>query len=242
MAPSFFPLPHVEDSKKRVRVLFGGKYIVDTKQSKLVWIKPFYPLYFFNSDEIPSSYLTESLRSDEHIIYDLAVGNRIAERSVKKYLTGDLKGLINIEFSAADAWFEEDDQIFVHPKDPYKRVDVLQSSRHIRVELNGVELANTTKPRLLFETGLPVRTYIPKTDVRMDLLVPSQTTTKCPYKGTASYYNVKLPDGSGADDIVWWYPVALPECDQVKGFAAFYDEKVDVYVDGELQKRPGKLA
>ena len=117
---------------------------------------------------------------------------------MREYSEGKLSGLFYIEFSAADAWFEEDEQIFVHPKDPYKvrltpmvylpmsyvsqRVDVLQTSRHIRVELNGVEVANTKRARLLFETSLRVRTYIPKTDCRLDLFLPSQLTTECPYK------------------------------------------------------------
>lgn len=123
----------------------------------------------------------------------------MAKSAVQEHTGGDLAGLVSIKFDAVDAWFEEDEQIFVHPKDPYKvgtslflklwtlilalqRVDVLQSSRHVRVEVNGVEVANTTKPRLLFETFLPVRTYIPKTDCRVDLLRPSETTTACPYK------------------------------------------------------------
>lgn len=130
---------------------------------------------------------------------------------------------------------------------------MLQSSRHVRVEVNGVEVANTTKPRLLFETGLRVRTYIPKTDCRMDLLEPSNLTTECPYKvcreinafqsdrltemkGVASYYSVRTPTGL-AEDVVWWYRTPQAECIEIKGFAAFYDEKVDVWVDGEKQKR-----
>ena len=131
---------------------------------------------------------------------------------------------------------------------------MLQSSRHVRVEVDGVEVANTHKPRLLFETSLPVRTYIPKTDCRLDLLEPSELKTACPYKvsvpnfqshldrsliqGEASYYSVRLPDGSLAKDIVWWYLSPLAECNQIKGFAAFYDEKVDVWVDGVKQERP----
>lgn len=134
---------------------------------------------------------------------------------------------------------------------------MLQSSRHVRVVVNDVEVANTTKPRLLFETSLPVRTYIPKTDCRMDLLVPSDLTTQCPYKvrshhgraaltthpprpvqGVANYYSVKIPDGSLVRDIVWWYRTPQLECAEIRGYVAFYDEKVDVWVDGILQERP----
>lgn len=135
-----------------------------------------------------------------------------------------------------------------------QRVDVLQSSRHVRVEFNGQEIANTTKPRLLFETSLRTRTYIPMTDCRLDLLVPSKTTSECPYKvrasavvldrdslsmlqGVANYYTIRLPDGTKSEDSVWWYRTPQAECIEIKGFLAFYDEKLDVFVDGVLQKR-----
>ncbi|PSR79025.1 hypothetical protein PHLCEN_2v7212 [Hermanssonia centrifuga] len=234
---SCFTLPHLESSPKRVRVLFGGQYIVDTQDAKLVWVKPNYPNYFFKAEDLSDKFLVEAFRSWQHELYDVVVGGRRAEAAVTKYLEGDFNGLVSIEFGAVDAWFEEDEQIFVHPKDPYKRVDVLQSSRHIRIELNGQELANTTKPRLLFETGLQVRTYVPKTDCRMDLLAQSELTTACPYKGIANYCHVRLPDGTVSEDSVWWYRTPQLECAEIKGFLAFYDEKFDVWVDGVLQKR-----
>ncbi|KZT73617.1 DUF427-domain-containing protein [Daedalea quercina L-15889] len=232
--------PRIENSVKRVRVLFGGKYVIDTIRAKLVWLKPNYPYYFFDAADVPEEFLHQASKSVELDTYDLVVGTRKAELAVTKYLQGDLAGLVQIAFGAVDAWFEEDEEIFVHPKDPYKRVDVLQSSRHVRVVVNGVEVANTTKPRLLFETGLPVRTYIPKTDVRMDLLKPTDLTTACPYKGVANYYSVQLSTGETFDNIIWWYRVSLPECGDIKGYVAFYDEKVDTYFDGVLQARPGQ--
>ncbi|KAI0687658.1 DUF427-domain-containing protein [Cytidiella melzeri] len=234
-----FPLPHIEPSPKRVRVLFGGKYIVDTTSARLVWTKPYYPYFFFKSEDVPKEFLraAEGPQSDEHQLYDLVVGNRKANAAVSKYLKGDLAGLLNIEFGAVDAWFEEDEQIYVHPKDPYKRVDVLQSSRHVRVEFNGQEIANTKRPHLLFETSLRVRTYIPKIDCRMDLLVPTELTTQCPYKGVANYYSIHLPDGQVSANTVWWYRTPLPECIEIKGLLAFYDEKLDIYVDDVLQPR-----
>ncbi|KAH8100061.1 hypothetical protein BXZ70DRAFT_893950 [Cristinia sonorae] len=233
-----FSLPHIESSAKRIRVLFAGEYIVDTTHAKLVWTKPYYPYYYFKPSDVKSEFLVEALVSSKHRIYDIVVGDRRADAAVTEYLEGDLDGLMTIEFSAVDAWFEEDEPIYQHPKDPYKRVDVLQSSRHVRVELNGVELANTTKPRLLFETSLHVRTYIPKTDCNLALLRPSDLTTQCPYKGVANYYSVHLPDGTVAENVVWWYRTSQLECSDIKGYVAFYDEKLDVYVDGVLQKRP----
>jgi len=244
MAPPF-STPHIESSPKRVRVLFGGQWIVDTTKSKLVWEKPYYPNYFFVNDDVNQNCLRPSkdaATEGKEITYDVVVGERVAKAAVVRYASGDgdFTGLTKITFGAMDAWFEEEEQIFVHPKDPYKRVDVLQSSKHIRVEVDGVEIANSTKPRLLFETSLRVRTYIPKTDCRLDLFERSELTTACPYKGVASYYSVRLPESKGSklvEDIVWWYRTPQAECIEIKGYVAFYDEKVDVWVDGVKQPR-----
>lgn len=240
MAPPFTK-PHIEASPKRIRVLFGGQWIIDTKNALLIWEHQFYPTLFFKNADVPERYLRPSKASDKEkdLVFDVVVGEKIAKAAAVQSADSDLSGLTKIVFGAMDAWFEEEEEIFVHPKDPYKRVDVLQSSGHIRVEVAGVEVANTTKPRLLYETGLPVRTYIPKTDCRMDLLEPSNLTTQCPYKGTASYYSVRVPDERKlVENIVWWYPTPLIDCITIKGFVAFYDEKVDVWVDGEKQERP----
>ncbi|EEB91050.1 hypothetical protein MPER_10661, partial [Moniliophthora perniciosa FA553] len=177
--------------------------------------------------------------SDGVETYDIVVGKHTAPQAATVFTQDKLAGLLKIDFRAMNAWFEEDEQVFVHPKDPYKRVDVLQSSRHVRVEINGVEVANTHKPRFLYETGLPVRTYIPKTDCKVSLFAPSDLTTQCPYKGTANYYNIfTSPNESPASNVVWWYRNPNLECAAVQVFVAFYDEKVDVWIDGEKQERP----
>ncbi|HEY2076840.1 MAG TPA: DUF427 domain-containing protein, partial [Streptosporangiaceae bacterium] len=111
------------------------------------------------------------------------------------------------------------------------------SSRHIRVEVDGVTVADSTSPRILFETGLPPRYYLPLTDARTDLLRPSDTQTHCPYKGTASYWSVDAGNELHKD-IVWIYRAPLPESQKIAGLVAFYDEKVDVYIDGVLQRHP----
>ncbi|KAF5337939.1 hypothetical protein D9758_013085 [Tetrapyrgos nigripes] len=244
MAPPFTK-PHVEDSPRRVRVLFGGKVIVDTRKAKLVWEHAWYPQYYFPGSEVSPEFLdsnTKQSKPEGTTIYDVVSGNARAQGAATVFPSSHsepaLAGLTKITFSAMNAWFEEDEQIFGHPKDPYKRVDVLQSSRHVRVEVNGVEVANTHKPRFLYETELPVRTYIPKTDCRLDLLVPSSLTTACPYKGVANYYNVQLDKDQTVENIVWWYRNPNLECAAINGFVAFYDEKVDVWIDGEKQERP----
>ncbi|KAJ7261819.1 DUF427-domain-containing protein [Mycena haematopus] len=233
---------HIEDSPKRVRVLFGGEFIVDTKKAKLVWEQRYYPTYFFPHSELSPEYLQlVSEHPTNGDTYDLILTSKKAAGAVTKYTNSShqhLNGLLKINFSDADAWFEEDQQIFVHPKDPYKRVDVLNSSRHIRVEVEGVEVANSHAPKLLFETGLPVRSYLPKTDCRLDLLVPSELTTSCPYKGDAQYYHVQVSPEKRVENIVWWYKNPTAECAAINGLVAFYDERVDVFVDGEKQGQP----
>jgi len=228
---------HMEPSLRRVRVLFGGKYVVDTRNAQLVWEHKYYPLYYFKVEDLSTKYLRQSATSHESETekYDMVIGDHVAKDAVAKFSTGNVAGLVKVEWKAMDGWFEEDEQIFMHPKDPYKRCDVLQSSRHIRVELNGVELANTHKPRLLFETGLRMRTYIPVTDCRVDLFENSTLTTGCPYKGEANYYSIRLPNGDVTKDIVWFYRTPLIEVAGIKGLMAFYDEKVDVWVDGVKQ-------
>jgi uncharacterized protein (DUF427 family) len=134
-------------------------------------------------------------------------------------------------------WLEEDEPVYTHPRDPYKRVDILASSRRVRVEVDGVTVADSAQPRILFETGLPPRYYIPLTDVRMDLLRPSSTVTHCPYKGAASYWTVDTGQG-GHEDLVWISRAPLPESQKIAGLACFYNEKVDMYLDGELQAKP----
>jgi hypothetical protein len=114
--------------------------------------------------------------------HDIVVHDRTAPGGATTFSSGPFTGMVRITFSAADAWFEESERIHVHPKDPYKRIHILESAKHVRVEIDGVEVANTTHPKLLYETGLPVRTYIPHTDVRLGLLRPSDLTTSCPYK------------------------------------------------------------
>ncbi|KAI0260748.1 DUF427-domain-containing protein [Gloeopeniophorella convolvens] len=229
-----------EHCAKRIRVLVRGDFIVDTTRAQLVWEHRYYPQYYFHKSDVRNGVLVaaDASQPDEPDKYDIVLGQHHARAAATVHHSGPLEGLVKIEFDSVDAWFEEEEQIWVHPKDPYKRVDVLQSARHVRVEVDGVEVANTLKPRLLFETGLPVRTYIPKTDARLDLLIPSDLTSACPYKGVASYYDVKLPSGESREGLVWWYRNPTTECADIRGYVAFYDEKVDVFVNGVKMERP----
>lgn len=144
-----------------------------------------------------------------------------------------LDGYVLVDWDAVDRWLEEDEEVVGHPRDPFHRVDVRRSSRHVVVELDGTVVADTRRPVLLFETGLPVRHYIERADVRLDLLAPSDRRTTCAYKGHASYFSAP-----GHPNIAWTYEEPLPDAEQIRGLIAFFDEHADVTVDGERMERP----
>jgi uncharacterized protein (DUF427 family) len=180
--------------------------------------------------------------SGESKYWNVKVGNQVARQAAWALLDpprhlSALKGYITFRWSAMEAWYEEEEEVFVHARDPYKRVDVLASSRHIRIAVAGETVAETHRPYLLFETSLPTRYYIPQEDVRMHLLEPTHLKTRCPYKGVASYWSVKIGEHI-AKNVVWSYPEPIPECPKIKDLLCFFNERVDVYVDGTLQERP----
>jgi len=173
-------------------------------------------------------------------IFDVRVEGATAESAAKRYPDSpleQLRDLVRFDWNAMDEWLEEDEPVYVHPRDPYTRVDILASSRHVRVAVDGVTVGDSVRPRILFETGLPPRYYLPLSDIRAELLIPSDTQTHCPYKGTAGYWSVDTGHGMHRD-LVWIYRTPLPESQKIAGLACFYNEKVDIYLDGELQERP----
>lgn len=174
--------------------------------------------------------------------FDLKVGDKVAENAAWLYRDPPenlkaLKGYYSFEWNAMDGWFEEEEEIYMHARDPYKRVDVMPSSRHVQVFINGLMVADTHRPSLLFETNLPTRFYIPQEDIRMDLLQPETTHTICPYKGVASYWSVQSGD-TFKKDIAWSYLNPIPQQPTIKGLICFYNERVDLVVDGEKLARP----
>jgi uncharacterized protein (DUF427 family) len=136
-----------------------------------------------------------------------------------------------------DAWFEEAEPVYVHPHDPYKRIDILQSTRHVVVVVGGETVAESRNPVLLFETGLPTRYFLPKLDIWMDLLIPSDKVTGCAYKGKAQYYSLRVGDKI-IPDIAWYYTYPTTEASKIPGMICFFDERVDaVYVDDVEQPK-----
>ncbi len=234
-----------EPGQRRVRVYLGGKLVADTKRPVYVWELPYYPTYYIPAADILAELVKDgpgerSPSRGDSVAYTVKVDGAEAKGAALRYEDSpveELRDLVRLEWDAMDAWFEEDEEIFTHPRNPYHRVDVLPSSRHVRIEVDGVTVAESSNARLLFETSLPVRYYLPKTHVRMDLLEPTDTTTHCPYKGDAEYWSVRV-NGKTYKDLAWSYPRPLPESTRIIGLVCFYDEKVDVYVDGVLQERP----
>jgi uncharacterized protein (DUF427 family) len=237
----------VERGEKRVRAYLGGEVVADTASPLLVWEVPYYPTYYLPLGDVRTELLeadgADAVRSPSRgdgRSFTIRSGGKEALSAGLQYQDSpieELRDAVRLDWDAMDAWFEEDEEVFTHPRDPYTRVDILASSRHVRVEVAGVAIAESASPRLLFETGLPARYYLPKTHVRLDLLVPSETVTHCPYKGRAEYWSART-GGELHSDLGWSYRSALPESQKITGLIAFYNEKVDIYLDGVLQERP----
>lgn len=235
----------VEHGRKRVRILLAGELVADTTSPLLVWETPYYPTYYFPAGGVRAKLIPAGTQADKRLgdaeVFTVEVpGGATAERAARRYPASPARQLndaIRFEWNAMSEWLEEDEPVYTHARDPHTRVDILASSRHIRVEVDGVTVADSRSPRILFETGLPPRYYLPLTDIRTDLLRPSDTQSHCPYKGTAGYFSVDT-GMSVHEDIVWIYRTPLPESQKIAGLAAFYDEKVDVFIDGVQQHRP----
>ena len=246
-ATKYAPTPQVEPSPRWVRVKFGGETLADSKRVLLLiqYGPQGLPTYYFPQEDVKIALLTPGTRQDERgklTYWHVKVGDQLAENAAWSYLDPpealtDLEGYYSFEWGKKFVWYEEAEEVFVHARDPHKRVDVLASSRHVRVEIAGETVAESRRPFLLFETGLPTRYYLPRDDVRRTLCEPSDLSTHCPYKGVASYWSVKVGNHL-AENVVWSYPNPIPEQPKLKDLMCFYNEHVDLYVDGELQQRP----
>ncbi|EHR59076.1 hypothetical protein SaccyDRAFT_0136 [Saccharomonospora cyanea NA-134] len=221
-----------------MRAVFAGEVVADTTRPLLVWEVPYYPTYYLPREDVrtelfvPTGRTRNSRQRGAGTVSHLRVGDREAAHAVTEYTDSEaLRGHVRLHWHAMDAWFEEDEEVYTHPRDPYVRVDVLTSSRHVRVVVDGVTVADTRSPRLLFETNLPVRYYLPKVDVRLDLLEPSDKVTHCPYKGQAEYWSVRV-NGKLVEDLAWSYRTPLRESEPIAGYLAFPQDRAEVYVDG----------
>jgi len=234
----------IELSKKQVRVMLGGEIVASTTRPLLVWEVPYYPTYYFPEADVRTDFLVETgemrkspSRGDATQYTVKANGSEGVAYAYEDPKIQDLEGHYAFVWKTMDHWFEEDEEVWVHARDPYTRIDILPSSRRVRVEVDGETVADSNHASFLYETGLPTRYYLAKTDVRMDLLTATDTQTACPYKGVARYWSVTV-NGETYEDIVWGYDSPLPESQKITGMVAFYNEKVDVYVDEVLEEKP----
>lgn len=237
--------PKIVSTDKRVRGLLNGKWIFDTTGAKLVWEHKFFPQYWIpKADFLPTATFTDDkpISGIQSSTSQLSVGDKsVSTLLVPDAFDSELAGLVKIDFKALDAWYEEQTQVLYHPKDPYHRVDVLPSGRKVRVEIDGVVIADTGDEggvQSLWETNFPGRWYLPRTAVNWEYLKPSETKTGCPYKGQASYYSAVV-NGKEYSDVVWWYPNPTHESVQVAGLLCFYPDKVETFVDGKAIAKIG---
>ncbi|HET9721037.1 MAG TPA: DUF427 domain-containing protein [Solirubrobacteraceae bacterium] len=239
---------YIEPCPKRVRVVFRGETVADSRGVRIVHESGHQPVYYFPPEDVRTDLLRPGDRHShcpkkgDAGYRTIEVAGQVAESAAWCYsepLPGaeGLRDLIAFYWDRMDAWFEEDEQVVGHPADPYHRIDVRRSSAHVRVSLNGEVLADCRRPVALFESNLPTRWYLPREDVQARL-EPSATTSLCPYKGTAGYHSVVLSDGTIAKDLVWTYPDPRPEASGISGMLCFYNERVDIELDGRALERP----
>jgi uncharacterized protein (DUF427 family) len=245
--PSFLSeVDHVEPVPRRIRAVLAGETVVDTTEARYVWEHPAYPQYYIPFADVRADALVDENGSEQTPrgdmrIFDVRVGDVHRPKAARVLGAAKVKGLddtVRFEWSAFDAWYEEDERVFVHPRNPYTRVDCLRSTRTVRIESHGVVLAETSSPVLLFETGLPTRYYLNRTDVDFTKLVPSDTETSCPYKGTTTGYWSALVEGRTHPDVAWVYDFTTREVLPIAGLVAFYNEKLDIFLDGVQLERP----
>ena len=250
--PPYRGLIYFEDSPRRMRAVFNGETVVDSSRAKLLHEHGHLPVYYFPEEDVrmdllePSEHSTTCPWKGEASYWSVRVGDRVAENAVWSYLdpledAPPLEGHYAFCWNEMDEWYEEDEPAIVHARDPYHRVDILESSRHVKVSLGGETVAETTRALALFETGLPTRWYFPAEDVRSDLLEPSDRRTGCAYKGFASYWSVRVGDEL-EEDVVWTYRDPTRDAARIKDRLAFFNERVELEVEDLSAERRAQSA
>ena len=240
------PVGHVEPVPRRVRAQLNGRTLLDSVRAVYLWEWPYYPQFHIPAADVDPSALIVETETHRHkrgevATVSLRVGEIERPRAGHRYLTSSVPAIIDtirFDWDALDAWYEEDEQVFVHPRNPYVRVDALRSTRPIRIELDGAVLGESSSPVMVFETGLPTRYYLNRTEVNFEHLEFTDTVTACPYKGvTSGYWDVRV-GASTYSDLAWTYDFPTRQLLPIAGLIAFYNEKVDLILDGERLRRP----
>ena len=239
---------YIEPCHKWLRVLVGGETIADTRHALIVSESGHQPVYYFPPEDVrsdllePSDRHTHCPKKGDASYHTIRAGDKVIEAGAWYYpepLAGaePIRGKIAFYWGRMDQWFEEDEEVFVHPRDPYHRVDVIPTSRHVTISLDGEVLAESDRAIALFESNLPIRWYLPREDVLAEV-EPTDTVTRCPYKGTAGYCAVRRRSGETVKDLIWHYDDPLPAVERIAGRLCFFNERVDIDIDGEPEDRP----
>ena len=239
-------IDHIESVPRRIRAVHDGRQVVDTLAARYVWEWANYPQYYLPRQDVAEEMLVTDGRTEETsrgtVRWYWWASDGVDGAPVARLVVSSehprLIDTVRFDWDALDHWFEEDEEVFVHPRSPYSRVDALRSTRRVRIALEGVDLAESSSPVMVFETGLPTRYYLNRTEVHFEHLVPTDTVTSCPYKGTTTGYWSVVIDGVVHADLAWSYDFPTRQLLPIAGLVAFYDEKVDVYVDDVLLERP----
>ena len=231
-SPMTVPPGTVEQGRTRIRAYSAGELVADAVAPLHVWEHGYFPQYYFLAPDIevelvPAGHGPRSKVLGPSEVFDVVLGERRLPRAAQRHPEAPdpaMREAVTFTWSAMDTWLEEDELLHTHARSPYVRLDALPSSRHVVVELGGVVVADSVRPVALMETGLPVRYYLPRADVRMDLLTPTDTTSHCPYKGESRYWSVAA-GGVELADVVWGYDTPLPESVRLAGLVCFWPEK-----------------
>ncbi len=237
---------HVEPVPRRVRGTLGEETVFDTTSALYVWEFPPFPQFYIPLADVREDLLVEEGPAHASPIgtvarHGLRAGELVRPHAARVVHASHIEGVagtVRFDWASLDAWFEEDEEVFVHPRNPYVRIDALRSLRTTRVELDGALLAESPTSVMVFETGLPTRYYLDRSTIDFTALVASDTVTRCPYKGTTSAYWSARAGESPPRDIAWVYDFPTRELGPIAGLVAFYNEKVDLFLDGQPLPRP----
>ena len=240
------PVDLIEPVPRRVRATLGGEVVLDTTRAIYLWEWTYYPQFYIPFDDLDPRFLIDE-QHESHLKrgtvqrYGLRVGSEDRPGAARLFTASSLDGLaghVRLDWDALDRWYEEDEEVFVHPRNPYVRVDAVRSTRSVRVELEGLVLAESSSPVLVFETGLPTRYYLNPTEVNWEHLEWSETVSSCPYKGnTTGYWSVRVGDELRTD-LAWAYDFPTRQLQPITGLVAFYNEQVDTILDAVALERP----
>ena len=242
----------VETIDKWVRAFVGATEIVNSRSPLLFWEDVFpVPAYAFAQSDVRTDLLRPNAEepTGKHFFflpkgpvaqwYDLEAGDRLIPHAAWVRDVPELQDLLVLSWEPGllDRWLEEEEEVSGHPRDPYKRVEALASGRHVRIAVDDEVLADSHSPVLLFETGLPTRYYLPREDVNLAALAASDNRSFCPYKGVADEY-WSVPGHPEARNVAWSYAAPFPAVGKIAQRVGFYNELVDITVDGVVMDRP----